>query len=341
MKEIKSIKKKGALKKIFAKLCRILGFELVDQSTLALPASKSNDIYQLSTPGKKSITLGLGETAITRKVKEIDIIIKTCTSVQLVTQKKKRVFEHEKSEYTFRTINSLIKAAFELQKKFPKIDINFTIIDMGSINTDINKIKSIFSNKFKAKFIFLDPNNLKILPKVIKRENNEIEKNMSTTMASIYESLVEASKSKDLVYFVEDDYIHKEDSLVEMVFAYEKISSIFKRELFLLSTDYPYLYKKFDNTNIIFGEKYHWRTVQESLLTFLTSYQMIEKYLTKLKEMAKNESSPFEKNLHEIYENEICLSPIPSLSVHCSNINSAFGISPNINIHKLWSENEV
>ena len=126
-----------------------------------------------------------------------------------------------------------------------------------------------------------------------------------------------------------------------MVFAYEKISSIFKRELFLLSTDYPYLYKKFDNTNIIFGEKYHWRTVQESLLTFLTSYQMIEKYLTKLKEMAKNESSPFEKNLHEIYENEICLSPIPSLSVHCSNINSAFGISPNINIHKLWSENEV
>ena len=53
------------------------------------------------------------------------------------------------------------------------------------------------------------------------------------------------------------------------------------------------------------------------------------------------EQDPFEKNLHEIYEKEICLSPIPSLSVHCANINSVYGISPNINLRKLWDENET
>ena len=47
-----------------------------------------------------------------------------------------------------------------------------------------------------------------------------------------------------------------------------------------------------------------------------------------------------EKNLHEIYEKEKCFSPIPSLSLHCTNINSVFGISPNLDIKKLWDENK-
>ena len=78
----------------------------------------------------------------------------------------------------------------------------------------------------------------------------------------------------------------------------------------------------------------------ESLLTFLTSNQLIVKYYDKLQEMAINESNPFEKNLHEIYEKELCFSPMPSLSIHCTNVNSIFGLSPNIDIKKLWKENE-
>ena len=125
-----------------------------------------------------------------------------------------------------------------------------------------------------------------------------------------------------------------------MLFAYEKFSSIFKNEIFILSTDYPYLYKKMSDSNIFFGENTHWRTVTESLLTFMTSKKMIEKYFDKLIEMSTNQSNPFEKNLHEIYEKEKCFSPIPSLSLHCTNINSAFGISPNLNVKQLWDENK-
>ena len=282
----------------------------------------------------------MGETKISRKVKGIDIFVKTCTSVQLVSQNKKRIFEKNKSEYTFRTIRSLIKSAKELKKRFPKIFIQFTIIDVGSSITDVEKMKSIISDNFKSKFIIIDPKNLKFQPNIITKNNKEIENNMSTTMASIHESFVEGVKCKDLIYFVEDDYIHKKESLLEMIFAYEKFSSIFKKELFLLSTDYPFLYKKLDETKILFGENYHWRIVKESLLTFLTSAQMIKKYLNNLADMAKNEKNPFEKNLHEIYENEICLSPIPSLSLHCTNINSVFGISPNFDVKKIWNENE-
>ena len=118
MREIKSTKKKSFIKKILIKICRRFGYELIDQSNLDFPTANKgyNDI--ISRPGNKSITLGLGETQITRKVKTLDIIVKTCTSVQLVSQNKKRVFEKDKSEYTFRTINSLVKSAKNLKQTF-------------------------------------------------------------------------------------------------------------------------------------------------------------------------------------------------------------------------------
>ena len=44
-------------------------------------------------------------------------------------------------------------------------------------------------------------------------------------MANIHQSLLEAKKCDDLVYFVEDDYLHKKDSLKEMIFTYDRIAS--------------------------------------------------------------------------------------------------------------------
>ena len=328
MREIKNIKKTNFIKKILIKICRIFGYELIDQSTLEFPVSNKNYEDPISIPGNKSISLGVGGISITRKVDTLDIIVKTCTSVQLVSQNKKRIFEEDKSEYTFRTINSLTKSVKDLKKKFKEIKIKFTIIDVNSPSSDINKILSKISNEgFEAKHIPVEN---------IKNSQN----NMSTTMASIRQSFDHAKKCADLIYFVDDDYIHKTESLSEMVFAYEKFSSIFQNEIFILSTDYPYLYKKMDNSNILIGENIHWRTVKESLLTFMTSKKMIEKHFKKLIDMATNESNPFEKNLHEIYEKEKCFSPIPSLSIHCTNINSVFGLSPNIDLKKLWHDNK-
>ena len=51
-------------------------------------------------------------------------------------------------------------------------------------------------------------------------------------MAAINESLVTSKKSKDLVYFVEDDYIHRLDSLSEMIFAYENSLRYLRKSCF-------------------------------------------------------------------------------------------------------------
>ncbi len=328
MREIKKIKKTSFIKKVLIKICRIFGYELIDQSTLEFPVSNKNYQDLISIPGNKSISLGLGETSITRKVNALDIIVKTCTSVQLVSQNKKRIFEEDKLEYTFRTINSLTKSAKDLKKKFREIKVKFTIIDVNSPSSDVNKILSKISDEgFEMQHVPVE-------------DIKDPKDNMATTMASIRQSFHHAKNCNDLIYFVEDDYIHKTEALAEMLFAYEKFSSIFQNEIFILSADYPYLYKKMSNSSILIGENTHWRTVQESLLTFMTSKKMIEKHFEKLIDMATNESNPFEKNLHKIYEKEKCFSPIPSLSIHCTNINSVFGLSPNIDLKKLWDDNK-
>ena len=342
MKKINNSKKNNLIKKLFIKLCRLIGFEIIDQSNLNLPVSKKTATDNLGQIGKKIITLPLGETKISRPVKSLDIIIKTCTSINLVTQNKKRIFEKNKSDYTFRTINSLINS-LNFSKNFLKdVGIKIYIIDDNSKKEDLEKICKIIAKiNIKFEIINLDLEKFKQI-KVLNKNNPAIEKNMRATMASILTSFnIAKEKSNDLVYFVEDDYIHKKETIIEMVSTYEKIATELDRELFLCPVDYPNLYKKLDNSNILIGNNYHWRTVNESLLTFLTSKNLVNKYWNELLLMAENEHSPFETPLHKIYEKELCLSPIPSLAMHCTNVNSIFGLSPNMNWKKLWDENEI
>ena len=341
MKKIENIKKSNFLKKIFVKFCRIIGFEIIDQSNLYLPTLGKQANENLSILGKKNVSVPLGETKITRVVKSLDIIIKTCTSVNLVTQNKKRIFEKNKSEYTFRTINSIVNSLNFSEKYLKKVKIKIYIIDHNSKKEDLSKIDGKLKKaNIDFKILNLDHEKFKNI-KTLNKDNPIIEKNMKSTMASIRASFDLAKReSSDLVYFVEDDYIHKKESIFEMISAYEKISSEQNKELFICPSDYPFLYKKLDNSQILIGNKHHWRTVNESLLTFLTSKSLIEKYWKNLVLMSENEHAPFEAPLHSIYEKEICISPIPSLVMHCTNINSVFGLPPNIDWVKLWNENE-
>ena len=72
----------------------------------------------------------------------------------------------------------------------------------------------------------------------------------------------------------------------------------------------------------------------------MTSKTLIDEYYSELEKMGIEWIDPWEKPLHNIYKSHPCLSPIPSLAIHCANINSIFGISPMINVKKIWDDNE-
>ena len=280
----------------------MLGYEIIDQNNLYIPTSNRHADDELSIAGIKSINLPLGEVKITKKIKNLDIIIKTCTTVNLVSQSKKRIFEKEKSEYTFRCINSLIKSVNFAKNKMPNIDFRIFIIDYNSTNLDLEKIKrKLNKSSIKNKLLNINLNNFEHNIAKLNEKKEKVTDNMKATMCSIHNAFMLAKEQcNDLVYFVEDDYVHDEIAISEMIFAYERISSQMNKELVICPSDYPFLYNKIDSTNIYLGNKRHWRSTEETLLTFMVNKSFITKYWTLLDGMCKFENSPFEKPLHKI-----------------------------------------
>ena len=337
MKKIK-IKENNFLKKIFIKFCRKLGFELIDQNKLLIPTSNKSINDNINILNHKSVTLPLGEVKITRKISSLLIIFRSFTNEnKLLSQNKKRLFDKEKKEYTFRSLQSICKNITHLEKEFSNFDIFLKIIDDNSEQDVTNQIKKICQKNN----ILYEISNLNIndYSNEMKFQNN---KRMLSHNAHIYDSKKYAKNSKfDLLFFVEDDYIHEEDALIEMVYSYQKISSQINDELIMCPADYPYLYIKNNYTKNFVGFKKHWCEVDQSLCTYLISKKTLVKYWSYYEDMFLNNYDPYEKPLHDLYKKVKCFSPIPSLSLHLTNVNSSYGLSPLKDWVQIWENNKI
>ena len=330
MKKIKTKKRSNFVKKIFVKVCRVLGYEIIDQNNIEIPTLEKNAIENISIAGKKSISIPLGQIDITRKVKSLNVYFRSCSKVNLWNQNKKRIFESDKEEYALRSLYSILKSINYSKKNFNEINIKLSIIDDNSSEKFIQNMK-----KLLLKF---DIDN-----EIISLQNNEITQDIKdSNFASIKKCFMLAKEnSKDLIYFVEDDYIHDEICILEMIGTYERIATQLNKEIILCPTDYPYLYANCDPTYIFLGNKKHWRKTEQSLGTFLISKTNLNIYWENLLQFASGKDNPAELALHKIYEKEPCFSPIPSLAIHCANINSIYGISPNVNWQEIWDSNKI
>ena len=316
--------KKSIIKKLFIKLCKIMGYEIIDQNNFTSPTLDRKLNEDLSILNNKSIVLPLGEVKISRKVKSILVLFRTNSNVEIWDQNKKRLFELPKIEYTLRSLNSLLKSISFCKKKYPGIKIKLIIIDDNTDEINLSKIKNLTNNNdFNIEYESVNHQKYK---QIIKEQKNEQTYSNLASLLTCYE--IAKKNADDLIFFVEDDYIHFEPMLEEMIASYERISSQIKKEIFMCPADYPYLYMNNSKTNVLIGNKRHWRTVEETLCTFMTSKELLDKYWDKFYNTCLDRHDPFEKYINEIYKDEICISPLKSLSVHFTNVNSSYGLSP-------------
>ena len=202
-------------------------------------------------------------------------------------------------------------------------------------------IKAVKSSEYKNPIPF---KNIEILPLnhnkyktiITEQKTKETYSNLASLMQSFE---IGRNKGDDLIFFVEDDYLHFEPMLEEMVTSYERLSSQIGKDIFMCPSDYPYLYMTNEKTNVLIGNKRHWRTLNKTLCTFMTSKNLLDKYWDNFSKTCQDRHDPFEKYINEIYEKEICISPIKSLSLHLTNVNSSYGLSPFIDFKKLWDQN--
>ena len=328
--------KKSIIKKLFIKLSKILGFELIDQSDFSSPTLQKELNENLSTINKKSIILPLGEVKITKKVSSVLIVFRTNTDVEIWDQNKKRLFEQPKIEYTLNAFNSLIKSVNFSKTKYPNIQFKIIIVDDNSKEENLNKVKRLIDKSgLDISITSLDLEKYK--NKIKKQKNDQTFSNLASLLQSFE---LGKDHGEDLVFFVEDDYLHFEPMMEEMIASYERIASQINRDIFMCPADYPYLYMNNEKTNVLIGNKRHWRTISQTLCTFMTTKSLLDKYWSNFYNTCLDRNDPFEKFLNEIYIKEFCISPLKSLSLHLTNVNSSYGLSPFINYKKLWDENK-
>ena len=322
------------MKKFFIKICKFFGFEIIDQNEFTSPTLNKELNEDLSILNKKSIVLPLGEVKITRKVKSILIVIRVNTEIEVWDQNKRRLFEKSKIEYSIRSIKSLINSINYCQSKYLDLKIKTIILDDSSKIENLDKIKEMIKD-VNGEIISLDT---KKFEAKIKRQKTQ---QTFSNLASLYQCFeIGKEIGEDLIFFIEDDYLHFETMLEEMIATYERVSSQLGKDIFMCPADYPYLYMNNEKTNILIGNKRHWRTITKTLCTFLTSKKLLNLYWENFTKNCEDRHDPFEKYINEIYKKEFCISPLKSLSVHLTNVNSSYGLSPFINYKDLWEQNE-
>ena len=326
---------KNSLKKLFIKFSRKLGYEIIDQNKFVSPTLNKQLNEDLSKFNQKSIVLPLGEVKITRQIKKLLIILRTNSNIEIWDQNKKRIFEEKKIVYVEKSLKSLIKSIKFSEEKLPTIDIKLIILDDNSTHKNLTKILKIFE-EYKVNYE-IRKHDITKYEKVIKEQKTkETFSNLSTLLTSFN---LGKDSGEDLILFVEDDYIHFENMITDVVKTYERISSQLGNDIFICPADYPFLYMNNEKANIFIGNERHWRTINKSLCTFFTSKDLLNKYWNNFEKNCLDRHEPFEKYLNEIYEKEICISPMKSLSVHMANINSSYGLSPFVDYKKIWEEN--
>lgn len=299
-------------------LLKLLNLYALDKETFELVNpkfdKKAENYFKFND---KSVILSTGFLTFKRKIKKLDIFYRYSPDISLwnSTGKWKRIIFNINKE-------TLIKVSLiSLKKSILKF------LESNTLDISLNLIYDKSSSEFNNQLTNLLSNN--------KFEINIIKSKIDGNRGTYLECCDQAEKSEDLIFFIEDDYLFKKDSIEELLFSYSRISTQTKKEIFFTPSDYVFYYDKNYTTSVFIGKNYRWRLVKETLLTFMFSKKLLNIYRNKIRAVGEVENDPFEKPLHEIFEKELCFAPISSTSFHISR--TVPSIEPDW--YKLWEEN--
>ena len=130
--------------------------------------------------------------------------------------------------------------------------------------------------------------------------------------------LADSADVHDLIFFVEDDYLHEKSTLTEMLDIYTRFQEKHE-DIVVHPCDYPDRYNQVYPSTIHLGTSRHWRTIKHTTCTFMLSSNVFNKYRVHYTDFTLYGSVlgiSEDNTLNLVYDSVACLSPIPSLSVH-------------------------
>lgn len=151
--------------------------------------------------------------------------------------------------------------------------------------------------------------------------------------------------SDDLVYSVEDDYLHFPDAVRQMLVMTERFEAMTGSrvairpddDLFTYSSNSPHSRK---HSLVLLGEDRHWRTLHCTHNTLFTHADVFKEHwelFASLAKFFKKTSINEDKSINMVWERVPLFSPIPTLAVHVSQNNEP----PFVDYKSLWESIDI
>ncbi len=251
-------------------------------------------------------------------MKKVAIAVRTCGAVYNLWNEK-RIVDADKPTIMFTCLNSIFKTISK-----SKYDIVFSIHDDSSSEEQKQLMQKMIKH-YSIQCEFIDSG----------KKNN---------FRTQYHWLKQ--QDCDYVYFLEDDYLHVENAIDDMIDMCEYMKVFWPGDYAVFPMNHPQRYHSIGAMNpsyIIKGPKGYWRSAFHSTCTFLMTKFGATKYDSKIKEMSymwEINGAPEDKFINHIWwEQETRLIyPMDSLAWHISDESNRDTLS---NWQKVWNENET
>lgn len=251
--------------------------------------------------------------------RHLQVILRTCSTVNMINDTGSgRYIKVPKHQLVIQCVSSLVNSL----NKVNRHSIDLTVLDDHSSDLAVSDIKAILSHcKFPARF-----------ESVTDGTGN------GHTMRRVYD-LVEKD-CKDLWYHVEDDYLHTEDAVQDMLDSVCEFEKITGKMVAINPHDDIWRYRReVYASHLLLGPYRHYRTVEHTTYTCLASKKIYQKYrhhFQSVVTLTEQKADWVEnRSINLVWkESDVALfSPIPGLAFH---IMDESGKDPFFDIDKLW-----
>jgi len=254
------------------------------------------------------------------KPRNLDIVFRSCSRVHVV-HGGSRAVAVTKSELIIRCLGTLLEAVLRGQNSHPQVLMNLTVIDDHSDESCLAQIQ-VLLRRFAS------------VPSQILSLTDQTGNGPSLRRAFEFAR----DHARDLIYFVEDDYLHARSSITEMLDAFDQLKQVTGKEPVLFPTDYPDLYRRHYPSAIVLGARRYWRNIGHTTGTNWISREVLLKYWELYMRLSLYGIDPSvceDNSINLIYREVPCFSPMPTLAMH---LGPASVLSPYVDWKTWWDE---
>lgn len=161
---------------------------------------------------------------------------------------------------------------------------------------------------------------------------------------SLHQNFSYARNGQGLFYFCEDDYLHTETAVFEMMEFYKKIYGQTQEHIIIHPQEHENIFRRFNYPSyILYDDARRWRTVSHATHVFFTHTDIVKKhwqYFENTKYVgikSKRHLGSEKETTDKLFNHFLGFSPIPALAVH---LQSEHCLPPFFNWQEHWDRQE-